>query len=80
MIDLHIRVTNFINQISKCGFKKILIVTHSGVIRSLLSNALEISLNKIFDIPVNYDEIYRFTLTDSTNSNLIFEDKKKHTN
>ena len=76
MIDLNLRVINFIHELSKCNFKKILIVTHSGVIRCLLSNALNINLNNIFDVAVEYDEIYRFSMTNSDQMNLIFEDKK----
>ena len=76
MIDLNLRVINFIHELSKCNFKKILITTHSGVIRCLLSNALNISLNNIFNIAVKYDEIYRFSITNYDQINLIFEDKK----
>ena len=76
MIELNLRVMNFITKISKYNFKKILVVTHSGVIRCLLSNALNISLNNIFDIDVKYDEIYRFSIMDSNQINLRFEDKK----
>ena len=57
--------------------KKILFVTHSGVIRSLLSEAKKINLDEIFNVSVEYDEIFRFKVNYSDKPCLNFLDKKE---
>ena len=48
----------------------------ASALRSLLSEALKIKLDQIFDISVRFDEIYRFSFTTSKKPELYFLDKK----
>ena len=60
MIDLYNRVIDFTKNIFTMNLSKVLFVTHAGVIRALLSKALEISLEDTFNIKINHDEIFSF--------------------
>lgn len=77
MIDLFNRSIEFTYSTYKLNLKKILFVTHSGVIRSLLSEAKKINLDEIFNVSVEYDEIFRFKVNYSDKPCLIFLDKKE---
>ncbi len=72
MIDLYKRSIEFTYKLVELDFQKILLVTHAGVIRSLISEALSINLNQIFNIAVQYDEIYRFQINSSDKPSLLF--------
>lgn len=54
------RVREFMDEISCSHHKKILIVTHSGVIRCIWSYLLQIPLENILKIPVHYHELLKF--------------------
>jgi alpha-ribazole phosphatase len=51
--------------------KKVLLITHAGVIRCLWAYLLEIPLQNIFKIPVAYNEIFIFNLTKNSNTDSI---------
>ena len=72
MIDLYKRSIEFTYKLVELDLQKILLVTHAGVIRSLISEALSINLNQIFNIAVQYDEIYRFQINSSDKPSLLF--------
>ena len=72
MIDLYNRVIQFTESIVDLNFSKILFVTHAGVIRALLSNALNISLKDTFNIQINHNEIYRFKINQQNKFKLLF--------
>ncbi|MCZ2394549.1 MAG: alpha-ribazole phosphatase [Chitinophagales bacterium] len=56
---LYSRVTEFLNQLSQNRHhKKILMITHAGVIRCLWAYFNDISLQNIFSIPISYQEIF----------------------
>tara|TARA_B100000401_G_C52651903_1_gene645865 strand:- start:314 stop:913 length:600 start_codon:yes stop_codon:yes gene_type:complete len=76
MIDLFNRVISFTYSIYHLSLDKVLFVTHSGVIRAILSEALEIDLNDIFKIDVIHDEIYRFEIEFSEKAKIKFLDRK----
>lgn len=61
-IDLHKRSTDFINEISKLPYKRVIIVTHAGVIRSIWSYIHNIPLKNSFELKVNYGEILTVTI------------------
>ncbi|WP_075591374.1 alpha-ribazole phosphatase [Labilibacter marinus] len=57
------RSNGFINdRVKNSNADKIAIVTHSGVIRCLLSRFLEIPLLKIFQLKLNYGAVVKLTL------------------
>ena len=72
MIDLYKRSIEFTYKLVELDLQKILLVSHAGVIRSLISEALSINLNQIFNIAVQYDEIYRFQINSSDKPSLLF--------
>ncbi|MBG55248.1 MAG: hypothetical protein CL795_05650 [Chloroflexi bacterium] len=74
MIDLYKRSIEFTYKLVELDLQKILLVTHAGVIRSLISEALSINLNQIFNVSINYDEIYRFQINSAHQSSLLFLD------
>jgi len=55
--DLHKRVNDFLDELIKTDFKKIAIITHAGVIRSVLCRILEIPLHNAFKIQIDYGGI-----------------------
>ena len=74
MIDLYNRSIEFTYKTFESNCQKILFVTHAGVIRALFAEALKINLNQIFNIAIQYDEIYRFQINSSDKPSLLFLD------
>ena len=60
--QMFIRVSGFIEDLRNEKFDKVLIITHSGVIRCIWGYLLEIPLKNIFKIPVGYFECFTFNL------------------
>lgn len=56
-LDLHTRTTNFLLEIAKQKHKKIAIITHAGVIRSLYSFINKTSLETSFDLKLKYGQV-----------------------
>jgi alpha-ribazole phosphatase len=56
--ELFQRVQSFFNHLRKKEHKKVLIITHAGVIRCLWAYLLDIPLQNIFKIVVGYKEIF----------------------
>ncbi|WP_166384894.1 alpha-ribazole phosphatase [Polaribacter sp. 11A2H] len=56
-LDLHARTTNFLLEISKQKHKKVVIITHAGVMRSLHSFINKIPLEKSFDLKLQYAQV-----------------------
>jgi len=61
-IDLNNRVNEFIDELIKTDYKKVAIVTHAGVIRSVLCQILEIPLRNAFKIPIDYGGITKINI------------------
>lgn len=58
LLDVFARVENFITTLLAQNHKKVLIVTHAGIIRCFWAYILEIPLKNIFRIPVKHNEIF----------------------
>jgi len=58
-LDLHARTTNFLLEIAKQKHKKVIIVTHAGVIRSLYSFIKKTPLEKSFDLKLQYSQVLK---------------------
>ncbi|ARV13896.1 alpha-ribazole phosphatase [Polaribacter sp. SA4-12] len=56
-LDLHARTTDFLLDIAKQKHKKVVIITHAGVIRSLYSFIKKTSLEKSFDLKLQYSQV-----------------------
>ena len=61
-IDLSNRVNNFIDDLTLRNYKKVVIVSHAGVIRSFMSKVYEKPLEKAFEIKVEYSSIIKITI------------------
>ena len=61
-IDMNNRVNEFIDELLKGDFKKVALVTHAGVIRSVLCQILEIPLRNAFKIPIDYGSITKINI------------------
>lgn len=66
------RVMEFWEELLKQENKDILIVTHSGVIRSILARLLEIPLKKAFVLKIDYGRIIRIRMLNKENSEVEF--------
>lgn len=58
--DLYSRVANFVTELKSKHYKKILLITHAGVIRCIHALFNDIELNQIFNIPVGFSEIFTY--------------------
>ncbi|MCU7371011.1 histidine phosphatase family protein [Paucibacter sp. O1-1] len=57
MMQMHERITEFWDELSRETYTRIAIVTHAGVMRLLLASVRSIALTNIFDIKINYGEV-----------------------
>ncbi|MGY0408218.1 MAG: alpha-ribazole phosphatase [Polaribacter sp.] len=60
-INLHTRTVSFLSEISKKQPKKVVIVTHAGVMRSLYAFINRIPLEKSFDLKLTYGQVLKIT-------------------
>ncbi|UMB61119.1 alpha-ribazole phosphatase family protein [Lutibacter sp. A80] len=65
-IDLAKRANELFTEISSLSAKKIIIVTHAGVIRSILSKIKNIHLKDSFDIKVEYGQLFKIIKQNNT--------------
>lgn len=63
LLELHERVKAFLDQLRLKSSKKVLLVTHAGVIRCMWAYLLDIPLHRIFRIPVGHQEVFVFKLS-----------------
>ena len=59
---LYFHCASFFNELRTKDYKKVLIVTHSGIIRSTWSYLLEIPLQNTFKIPISFGEVLQIYL------------------
>lgn len=56
-MDLHARTISFLTEIKEKNYKKVVIITHAGVIRSLYSFIKKTSLETSFDLKLQYGQV-----------------------
>jgi alpha-ribazole phosphatase len=56
-MDLHARTISFLSEIKEKNYKKVVIITHAGVIRSLYSFIKKTSLETSFDLKLQYGQV-----------------------
>jgi alpha-ribazole phosphatase len=71
LIELFTRVSIFLDHLRKSSHKKVLLVTHAGVIRCIWAYLLEIPLKNTFKIPVGFQEILHINLADKKENDSI---------
>lgn len=54
--QLYIRVESFLDELREKEYKKVLIVTHAGVLRCFWAYVLQLKLQQIFKIPIGFGE------------------------
>ena len=67
------RVTDFLNEIRKEEHEKVLIITHSGVIRCIWAYLLGIPLENLFKLPVGFYELFSFKLGENSKLDSIIK-------
>lgn len=65
--DLFQRSTAFFNQCLREGHKQILIISHGGVIRSILSMILQIPLARSFSLQIDYGKVSKLNAANTEN-------------
>jgi alpha-ribazole phosphatase len=75
LTELFNRIQIFMDDLRLQSHKKVLLITHAGVIRCLWAYILETPLKNIFKIPVAYKEVFVFKLTDSPPTDSIVQIK-----
>jgi len=66
-IDLYERVVMFWERLNKKNHKKVVVITHSGVIRAVLAHILQIPLRNSFTLKIDYCSISKILITDEIN-------------
>ncbi len=59
---MHQRCTQFWDELPGKAKDKVIIITHAGVIRSMLAHILNIPLGKIFQLEIDYSSITKVTV------------------
>lgn len=62
LVELAERVKLFLDELRNQQYKKVLLITHSGVIRCIWAYLLEIPLQNIFKLNVDYFQVLLFNL------------------
>ncbi len=65
------RVSQFLNRLRTLPHQKVLLVTHSGVIRCIWAYLLHIPLTNVFRFPVGFGEVMVFRLGDTREGDYI---------
>jgi alpha-ribazole phosphatase len=71
LVDLNKRVQGFITDLLKTDDKVVAVIGHAGIIRCIVAYVLEIPLQNIFKIPVNYASITKLNLNKDSSYNRI---------
>lgn len=69
--DLFNRARDFFKEVVKKEHKKVVIITHSGVIRSIFSYILKISLKNSFIIQIDYGGVSKININHSKDIELL---------
>lgn len=62
-IELHERVSSFMDELIKQPHKAVAVVAHAGTIRSAVSKVLDIPLKNAFKLPVDYASITKLNIS-----------------
>jgi len=71
-LDLYKRSKDFFNDLIKENHKEVSIITHAGVIRSILSYVLKITLDNSFIINIDYGNISKIIVNSKKKSHPIY--------
>lgn len=75
-VELHNRVSVFIDELVKQSHKTVVVTTHAGVIRSAIAKILEMPLKNAFKIPVDYSSVTKLNISgDGCYSNIEYLNK-----
>jgi alpha-ribazole phosphatase len=74
--ELYTRAGKFMDEIMSQPYKSVAVVTHAGVIRSIVAKVLEIPLKNAFKIPVDYSSVTKLTISgENCFSNIAYLNK-----
>ena len=60
---MHSRCSQFWDELILQAAPKVVIITHAGVIRSILAYILNIPLDKVFSLEIDYSSVSKITVT-----------------
>ena len=69
--DLHKRTNDFLGELTKCDIRRVAVVTHAGVIRSLIVRILDIPLTSAFRVEIDCASISKI-IVDPAASKVCF--------
>lgn len=61
-IELHQRTSSFIKELQQKEYKRIILVTHAGVMRSINAFVNDIPLEKSFELKLNYGQLLTLSI------------------
>lgn len=64
LLSLFERTSLFFNTLRMYESEDIVVVCHAGIIRCLIASLMHIPLERIFQIQIGYNQVYRFELND----------------
>jgi alpha-ribazole phosphatase len=74
--ELYGRVNSFADELLKQQHENVAVVTHAGVIRSIVSKILEVPLKNAFKLPVDYSSVTKLNISgDGCYSSIEFLNK-----
>jgi alpha-ribazole phosphatase len=73
LLQLSARVNLFFDQLRSMSYKRVLIVTHAGVLRCTRAYIEKMPLQHIFKIPVDYGEMLQMQLGKNAEEDRLFE-------
>lgn len=62
LLDMKSRVEAFHKEITSLGYDKVILVTHSGVVRLFHHLLNDVVLDKIFDLKIEYGDVHSFNV------------------
>ena len=71
LVDLNERVVSFLDDLLKSRYEKVLVISHSGVIRCIMAYILEIPLKNIFKLPIGFGNVYWAQISQNKDFNMI---------
>jgi len=76
LVEMASRVNDFIDALRRRQRQRVLIVTHSGVIRCFWAKLLQIPLEQVFKLNVGYASPLRIKLGEDSELDQVFTDAK----
>lgn len=64
LLQLFLRISKFMDDLRRKNYRRVILVTHAGVIRAMMAYFLEFPLNNLFKLQVDFNRVYTCNLAD----------------